>query len=140
MKGLITWSTIETFDRWTNHQKEKWKSLGYLPLAKDSSVSPLRLGIDLLKDFEANRVKLDLKTVASRIQVPWLLLHWKIDVTVPSCESENLYAAANKSLTDLILLDHVGHLYNAATRDEDNYQTLNKIIDLTIKWLQQNIN
>jgi dienelactone hydrolase len=139
VKGLITWSTIDTFDRWTQHQKEKWKNLGFLPLVKDSSVSPLKLGIDLLKDLENNRVKLDLKTAASRIQIPWLLLHGKTDVTVPPHESENLFAAANKSMADLILLDHVGHLYSAATRDEDNYQTLNKIIDLTIKWIQQNI-
>jgi alpha-beta hydrolase superfamily lysophospholipase len=139
VKGLITWSTIDTFDRWTQHQKEKWKNLGYLPLAKDSSVSPLRLGIDLLNDLESNRVKLDLKTAASRIQIPWLLLHGKTDVTVPPHESENLFAAANKSLADLILLDHVGHLYNAATRDEDNYRTINRVIDLTLNWIKTKI-
>jgi dienelactone hydrolase len=139
VKGLITWSTVETFDRWTQHQKEKWKNLGYLPLAKDSSVSPLRLGIDLLNDLEINREKLDLKTAASRIQVPWLLLHGKTDVTVPSHESENLFAVANKSLADLILLDHVGHLYNAATREEDNYRTINRVIDLTLNWIKTKI-
>ena len=139
VKGLITWSTIDTFDCWTQHQKEKWKSSGYLPLAKDSTISPLRLGIDLLNDLESNREKLDLKTAASRIQIPWLLLHGKTDVTVPPHESENLFAAANKSLADLILLDHVGHLYNAATREEDNYRTINRVIDLTLNWIKTKI-
>jgi dipeptidyl aminopeptidase/acylaminoacyl peptidase len=97
------------------------------------------LGIDLLNDLESNRVKLDLKTAASRIQIPWLLLHGKTDVTVPPHESENLFAAANKSLADLILLDHVGHLYNAATRDEDNYRTINRVIDLTLNWIKTKI-
>ncbi len=136
IKGLISWSTIATFDRWTKHQKEEWKELGYLPLGKDLAISPLKLGIDLLNDVELNRDKLDLTKAASNIKIPWLIIHGRADVIVPYSEAEILYKVSNHSMTDLKLLDKVGHLYNAASQDEDNYETLRKIINLTLRWLK----
>jgi len=139
IKAVVSWSAIGTFERWTIHQKSLWRKLGYLPLAKDSTASPLRLGIDLLNDFETNHAKLDLEIAADRIRVPWLIVHGKTDVTVLYHEAENLYKASNKSTTELMLLDKVGHLYNASTKDEDNYQTLDIIFDKTLNWIHSNI-
>jgi len=139
IKALISWSTISTFDRWTKHQKEEWRELGYLPLGKNTDVSPLKLGIDLLNDVELNRDKLDLIKAAAGIKIPWLIIHGKADIIVPYSEAEDLYQASNHSLTDLNLLDKVGHLYNAASQDEDNYETLKKIVNLTLNWLKLKI-
>lgn len=139
VKALISWSTIGTFDRWTKHQVTQWKKLGYLPLSNDPKISPLRLGIGLLDDLENNKERLNLIRAANQINIPWLILHGKADVTVPFREAEDLFRASNHSSTELKLLDKVGHLYNASTKEEDNYQTLNKIIDLTISWIQKNI-
>ncbi len=139
VKSVVSWSPIVSFDRWTPHQKEQWKKRGYLPLAKDSTASPLRLGIDLLYDVELNNEKLDLLKAANRIKIPWLILHGKADVTVPCDEAENLFKASNTATTDLVLLDKIGHLYNASTQYEDDYQTLNIILDRTLNWLQTKI-
>jgi hypothetical protein len=35
-----------------------------------------------------------------------------------------------------MLLDSVGHLYNARTPEEDHYVTLNHVISLTADWLK----
>ncbi len=137
--ALTTWSSISTFDRWTNHQKEKWRILGYLPLAKDVSVSPLKLGLGLLHDVEGHQKKIDIQYAAGLLRVPWLILHGKADVTVPSREAETLFEASNKSTTELMLLDHVGHLYNAASYEENQYQTLNHLISITTHWLQSRL-
>ena len=139
VRALVTWSAISTFDRWTIRQKEKWSNLGYLPLAKDSTVSPLRLGIQLLNDYTQQSDRLDITKAASSLRIPWLLLHGKADVIVGSREAETLYASSNKLQTQLVLLDHVGHLYNAASPEEDHYQTFNSILDLTTHWLQQKL-
>jgi dienelactone hydrolase len=138
-KSLVTWSAISTFDRWTNHQKERWKKLGHLPLSRDSAASPLRLGIGLLTELEHEPDRFSILNAAGLLHIPWLLLHGKADVTVNSREAEALYAAANKTQTDLILLDHVGHLYNATTIQQDHYQTLDHIIDLTVHWIQRQL-
>lgn len=135
VSAVVSWSAIATFDRWTPHQKAAWRSAGHLPLARNTTVSPLRLGLDLLRDVEENRGALDIVRAGSRLGKPWLILHGREDRTVQVRESEALYAAADKAATDLIVLDHVGHLYNAATRAEDGYRTLDRVIDATSQWL-----
>ncbi|MBI4546626.1 MAG: acetylxylan esterase [Ignavibacteriae bacterium] len=139
IKALVTWSAVSTFDRWTHHQKEQWKKLGYLPLAKDSTVSLLRMGIRFLTDLEMNSENLNITHAASRVNASWLLIHGKMDGTIPCYEAERLHEAANKSTTELILLEKVGHLYNAASRDEDNYKTIDKLITLTTRWLHEKL-
>ncbi|HTK81639.1 MAG TPA: dienelactone hydrolase family protein [Bacteroidota bacterium] len=136
VRAVVTWSAISTFDRWSNHQKEKWRSLGFLPLAKDATISPLRLGIGLLQDFEQHRDTLDILAAAARLDRPWLIVHGREDVTVHAREAEALYGAADKTRSELLMLDHVGHLYNAASSDEDGYRTIDHILDLTTHWLQ----
>ncbi len=137
--SLVTWSSVAGFDRWTRHQKEEWRRKGYLPLAKDSAVSPLRLGVNLLDDIEMHREELDLRRSAGKIRIPWLILHGAADVIVPLREAEQLYAASDPGLTRLDVLDHVGHLYSASTREEDGYRTIDDVIDRTIKWFQSTL-
>ncbi|MBI5475729.1 MAG: prolyl oligopeptidase family serine peptidase [Ignavibacteriales bacterium] len=138
VKALISWSTIGTFFRWTEHQKKVWRANGFLPLAKDTAASPLRLGTNLLYEIENEKEKLDLLSTAARIKIPWLLIHGKTDKTVPASEAEMLFDAAVNTKTELFLLDHVGHLYNAATIEEDNYKTIEMVFQKTKDWLQKN--
>lgn len=135
VKGLISLGSVGTFQRWTEHQKKTWRELGYLPLAKDSTVSPLRLGINFLNDIELNAQNWDPKIVAPKITVPWLIIHGEKDITVPPAEAQMLYDASNKSATTLVMLEKTGHLFNAQTKDEDNYATLDSVLEIIMKWL-----
>jgi dipeptidyl aminopeptidase/acylaminoacyl peptidase len=139
IKGLVSWSAISSFDRWTRHQKDVWRANGFLPLAKNSTVSPLRLGLGLLEDIEHNRKRLDIVSAASNIVCPWMILHGHEDVTVPVREAEQLFEAANPQVAEKEILEHVGHLYNAASQNEDNYFTLKKILALTTDWFREKL-
>lgn len=139
IRGLVTLSAVATFDRWTDHQKKQWELNGFLPLAKDQSVSPLRLGKNLLDDLNAHHAELDILQAASRVAIPWLIVHGKADITVPSIEAEKLYSASNKSSTELLMFDHVGHLYNAASPQDDHYVTLNHVLHVTSGWLKNHL-
>ena len=137
VKALVTWSSVSTFDRWTMHQKEEWQKLGYLPLARDTAASPLKLGIDLLNDVENNREKLDIVKAASKIRIPWLLVHGTEDVLVRFSEAERLYAAANKSTTKFVALEKVGHTYGGAEVNESS--AIHHVVDTTINWLKNHL-
>ncbi|MFI5252085.1 MAG: alpha/beta hydrolase family protein [Bacteroidota bacterium] len=137
IKALVSLSPIATFDRWTDHQKRNWRKYGYLPLASDSSVSPLKLGIGVLKDLEWNGKEINITDAASKLALPWLIMHGKMDITVSPREAEQLYASADKTTTELILLDKIGHLYNASTEAEDHYTAFSNILDLIISWLNK---
>ena len=137
--ALVSWSAVSTFDRWTAHQKERWRANGYLPLSRDTTASPLRLGITLLEDLEEHRSALSVLDAASRVAVPWLILHGEADVMVPHREAEALYAASARATTEYLLLEKVGHLYNAASETADSYRTLDGIIELTADWIHRNL-
>ena len=139
IRALVTWSSISTFDRWTDHQKARWRMLGYLPLAKDSAVSPLALGIRLLDDYEQHKSELDILGAAKKIRAAWFILHGRADVTVHPSEAEKLFQAANHLSTELMIVDAVGHLYNAASRSENNYITLNSILEFTTTFLHRHL-
>jgi len=137
VNALVTLSAIATFDRWTPHQKESWRRLGYYPLSRDTAASPLRLGIDVLNDLENHRDRLSVEGSAVRLNIPWLILHGKADLTVQPREAEQLYAVANRTMTELVLLDKVGHLYNADAPERANYTTLNETLEIIIHWLHK---
>ena len=139
IRAVATWSGIATFNRWTDHQKTAWRNSGHLPLAKNSTISPLRFGLEILRDVEENGDRLDILAAAARLARPWLILHGREDVTVPVREAEAMFAASDKSLTELRILEHVGHLYHAATRAEDNYRTLDGIIGTSAQWLHRTL-
>lgn len=137
--ALVTWSAVATFDRWTEHQKKYWKRTGFLSLARDTTASPLRLGLDLLEDLELHRDALNVLDAASRISVPWLLLHGEADVMVPYREAESLDASSSRPTTEYILLEKIGHLYNAASEAEDSYRTIDRMLELTADWLHHHL-
>jgi dipeptidyl aminopeptidase/acylaminoacyl peptidase len=137
--ALVTWSAVSRFDRWTEHQKKSWRSNGSLPLSRDTSASPLRLGLELLDDLESHRAGLSVVDAAARIGIPWLILHGGADVMVPVREAETLYAASSRPTTELVLLERVGHLYNAASQAGDSYKTLDGIIQRTADWLHHHL-
>lgn len=135
--AMVTMSSVGTFDRWTDHQKRLWKSKGYLPLARDTSLSPLRLGLNLLDDLETHREHLTITAAAAKVHVPWLLLHGEADVMVQPKEAEQLYSAADKTTTEFVLLEKVGHLYNGEAREKDGYRMLDRTVDMISHWLQK---
>lgn len=135
VKGLIRWSSVSTFDRWTVHQKEQWKRLGYLPLARDVSSSPLKLGLDLLLDVEKNREKLDIIRAGGILHIPWLIVHGTEDLLVRFSEVEQLYASADKTKTEFVPLEKVGHAYGGAEATESS--AIHDVVDLTIHWLHK---
>jgi len=137
--GLVTWSAVSTFDRWTQHQKLTWRKLGYLPLSRDTAAGPLRLGINLLNDLEQHPRELSIADAAGRVGVPWLLLHGEADVSVPIREAEMLYMRAPKSTTEYEPIAKAGHLFKASSRDEDQFRTLDSVIEWTVGWLHNHI-
>jgi pimeloyl-ACP methyl ester carboxylesterase len=135
IKALITLASISTFDRWTPHQKERWRAAGYLALARDTTANPLRLGLGLLNDLEAHADNLSIAKAAGTIHVPWLILHSAADVTVKVNEAHALYNSSNKSTTELVIVEKAGHLFNAASPTEDGYATIDKTVTAIISWL-----
>ena len=99
----------------------------------------LRYGIEMLDDLEAHRKLFDLKAAVQRLEVPLLLVHGKEDVSVRPNEAQELFDAADKSRTSLVLLDQVGHMYGAGSPFRGTNPTIEHIIALTLDWFHRHI-
>ena len=94
----------------------------------------LKLGIEVLRDLEANREAYDLPRAVRALKVPLLLVHGSADVSVKPAEPESLFAVADRSRTELVMLEGTGHSFGA----KHPYRSLNPAVDhlveLTSRW------
>ncbi len=136
IKKLVTWASIAYYDRWTEHQKNYWRQSGFFSISKETESNPIRLKIDYLEDIEKNRDRFDLYKAASRINIPWLIVHGTEDLVAKISEAEKLYDLSAGAQTQLVKIPKVGHIFGTETPTNREDSTLNNILQLTINWLQ----
>ena len=136
IRSVAVWSGVSTFFRYTQHQQEVWEKQGYIPVTIKSSHTRLRFGIEVLRDLEANKEAYNIPKAVQKLDVPLLLVHGKVDVSVNPKEAQELYDVADKSRTEFILLDHVGHMYGAKQPFKEPNQTVEHITDITARWFK----
>ncbi len=139
IRAVAAWSTVATFHRYTEHQKDLWRRQGYLPISLKASRTRLRFGIDVLRDLEENRERYDLHAAVRRLEVPLLLLHGAEDVSVKVREPQSLYDVAEKSRTEFIVLDHVGHTYGAKHPFIETNPTIEEVLGRTARWFHSHL-
>ncbi len=133
--AVSAWATVATVYRYSAHQKELWERQGYLPISIRASRTRLRFGLSVLRDLEANRDRYDLEKAMRRLRIPVLFVHGKADVSVRPEEPMRLYEASDKSRTEIVLLDHVGHTYGAKHPFRGHNPAVDNVVDLTAHWL-----
>lgn len=139
VKAVAAWSTVATFFRYTQHQKELWERDGSLPVTIRSMKTKLRYGIEVLRDLEANKEQYDLVRAVQRLGVPLLLVHGEADVSVKPAEAEMLFEASDKSKTEMLLLPHAGHMFGVRSGSTKSAPLIEHISDVTAKWFHLHI-
>jgi len=134
IRAVAAWATVSTVHRYTEHQKQIWEHQGYLPVSVRPSKTRLRFGLDVLRDLESNRERYDLEQAMRRLHTPVLLVHGKADVSVRPEEPVKLYAASDKSKTELVLMDHVGHTFGAKHPFKGHHAVVDYVVDMTAQW------
>jgi uncharacterized protein len=110
--ALVTWGAVADFDRWDDEVKESWRREGRVHVLNGRTGQQMPLDLALLEDLEANRASLDPEAAASRVRVPWLIVHGGDDVTVRPDDARRL-ARANPSAR-LHLVEGAGHTFEGA--------------------------
>jgi dipeptidyl aminopeptidase/acylaminoacyl peptidase len=63
-----------------------------------------------------------------------LLVHGAADLSVKPGEAQTLYEASDKTKTELVMLDHVGHMYDAKHPFNETNPTIEHITSMTARW------
>ena len=125
---------MATFHRYTPHQRESWEREGFLPVTVRGLRTRLRLGVDVLRDLEANREMYDIPRAVRALKVPLLLVHGAADVSVRPAEPESLYAVADRSKTEIVMLEGTGHTFGAKHPYRHGSPALKDLVELTARW------
>ena len=132
INALVTWSAISTVDRWPAAKRAEWRAAGLEEIENKRTGQLLPLYPDVLDDIERNRAALDIATAASAIRVPWLIVHGRIDESVPLEEAERLVAAAPAASTRFLPIEHGGHTFGAAHPWKGSTPELEQVFEATV--------
>jgi dipeptidyl aminopeptidase/acylaminoacyl peptidase len=93
----------------------------------------------LLDDLEKNGERLNIKTAVHDLGKPLLLIHGTADLPVPIEEVKSLYEISDKTMTELIMLDGIGHMYGARHPYIKPTSAMNHVLELTSAWFHKHL-
>jgi pimeloyl-ACP methyl ester carboxylesterase len=134
---LIALASVSGFNRYSEAQKEKWKNKGYFEVMNARTKQVMRLNYTLYEDLEKNADRLNIEKAMERIDIPALIIHGTVDLSVDYSNSENLYAHSNKSKTKLVILEKTGHTFGVAHPYAGTTKALEEVLTLTIDFLKE---
>jgi pimeloyl-ACP methyl ester carboxylesterase len=142
LKALALWGSISTFERYTKHQINLWKTQGYLEVINSRTNQVMRLNRVILDDYEANKERFNLLNAIKKINLPILIVHGDQDLTVPLAEAYQLYEASNKENTELVIIPQAGHTFNIVHPYQGSNPQFEQVkartIDFLLKHLTKN--
>lgn len=129
--ALATWAPISTVERWPEATRAAWRKAGMMPVENARTKQVLPMYTDILDDVERNGAALDIEAAASRIAVPWLIVHGTEDEAVRFAEGQRLAAAAPRAR--FVPVPGGGHTFGAAhPMPPDQPATLVQAVDATV--------
>jgi pimeloyl-ACP methyl ester carboxylesterase len=137
--ALVTWSAISTVDRWPAPERVEWRAAGVKEIRNARTGQVLPLYPDVLDDIECNRATLDISAAASRLAVPWLIVHGTVDESVPLEEAERLFAAAPAGSTRFLPIENAGHTFGAAHPWKGSTPELERAFEATVAALSSEL-
>ncbi len=132
--ALVTWNAIAHIDRWSDEQKQEWRSKGVMEILNARTGQMMPVGVGLLEDAERNAERLDLERAAARLEVPYLIVHGEDDESVSIADGERLAAAAPAESTRFERIKNGSHTFGAVHPFTGTTEQLDRAVDLSAGW------
>ena len=139
VKAIATWASVSTFHRYTDSQRKRWISEGFLEVPNTRTGQIMRLNVSLLHDFEKHPENLNITTSVASLGRPLLIVHGEVDLSVTIDNAEVLAAAADPELTTFLRVPKTGHTFGAAHPFERETEALRTIVEETDRFLKEGV-
>ena len=136
---LVTWSAIAYVNRWTDEQKREWRLNGRIEVLNARTGQMMPLGLELLEDVEQNCERLDILKAASRLVVPYLIIHGAEDESVSVTDGERIAEVAPSIRSHFQRIEGAGHTFGAAHPFEGPTDYLTQVVDLSADWFVKHL-
>ena len=111
LASIVAWAAIDDVDRFDEATKALWRERGSILIHNARTGDDLPLGLDLLRDVEANRARFDVEAACRRLRVPTLLVHGELDEVVPLAGHARLARALDPDLHASLTIPATGHTF-----------------------------
>lgn len=139
--AIAVWSSVSTFDRYSERQKKDWLERGYLEIMNTRTKQRMRMNKILLEDLEENKEDLlNIQKAASDIRIPMIIVHGEQDLAVPIDEAEKIYNWANPKFATLLKISSAGHTFNAKHPFEGSNEKLDEALKSTLEFFNKHSN
>jgi len=136
---LVTWNAVAYANRWSAKQRKEWRRSGRIEILNSRTGQMLPLGLALLEDSERNAQRLDVLKAASRLSVPYLVIHGTDDESVSVADGVRLAEAGPSASTRLELIEGGGHTLGAVHPFQGTTEHLTRAVELTAGWFSENL-
>lgn len=137
--ALTTWSAISSVFRWPEEEIERWRARGYVEVPNVRTGQVLRVTTAILDEVMAvGDTTLNIQDAASRIAVPWLIVHGTADETVPVHEGRQLHTASD-GRAELALVERATHTYCSKHGMTEPTAELEVAADRTVRFFRANL-
>jgi dienelactone hydrolase len=113
VRALVTWAGVASLDRWTERAKEGWRRTGRLDVPNARTGQVLWLERSVLEDVEASAREYDVLAAASRLRVPYLVIHGQLDEAVAATEARRLFQATGSAERRVTIVPRTGHTFGS---------------------------
>lgn len=125
---IAAWSSVSTFDRFTERQKKLWRETGFFPVTNDTTPTSLGMNVAYLEDLSSSGR--DILEAAAHLNSSLLLVHGEQDMTVRSSESQKI--ANVKPDARVKTIPQSGHTFGISHPFTGTTPALETAIDTTI--------
>lgn len=134
---LVTWAAIASVERWTDEQIAAWDrgETVFIPNSRTKQEMPMAPGY--WRDIIRNRERLNIRRAASRVDVPWLIVHGEQDTSVSVGDAHQLRAAA--AAAELQVVEDTGHTFDATHPFGGVSRGLREATQATLDWFDRHL-
>jgi len=133
VKALVTRAAISSTNRWSTDDVREWRERGYVEIVNARTGDKIPLSTRILEEvIEFGETRLNIASAASRIRVPWLIVHGAEDETVPVGEAQRLGAIAESGT--LRVLEGVNHSFGGKHPLAEVTPTLESVTRETVEF------
>jgi pimeloyl-ACP methyl ester carboxylesterase len=113
VRKLVTWSAIADFSSlWKPEQEAEWRASGKIYVENARTKEKMPLNSSLLEDYNRHKDAYSILDKASKIRIPWLILHGDEDVNVDFTVAQRLAQA--QPMATIKKINGANHVYGAS--------------------------
>jgi uncharacterized protein len=127
-------SPVSTVERYSERAKKRWREQGTFDVLNQRTKQVMSLNVTLLDDLEQHSEELNILNAAAeypKLQKPLMLVCGSEDLTTPLKETHLIVEAARGPLTELQIIPHAGHTFNAVHPFQGWTEPLKQVIEVS---------